>query len=98
MSAIGSVLLDTSIVVDYFRQDLTLHQRIDQVDDVYLPLVVLAELLYGAHKSTQPTKALAEVQEFHRGCIIVLPDETTADLIRTDQGRTFCRRQKNSGK
>src|SRR5580693_6490449 len=80
MSAIGSVLLDTSIVVDYFRQDLTLHKRIDQVDDVYLPLVVLAELLYGAHKSTQPAKALAEVQEFHRGCIIVLPDETTADL------------------
>jgi tRNA(fMet)-specific endonuclease VapC len=80
MSAIGSVLLDTSVVVDYFRQDLTLHKRIDQVDDVYLPLVVLAELLYGAHKSTQPAKALAEVQEFQRGCIIMLPDETTADL------------------
>ena len=47
---------------------------------MYLPLVVLGELLYGVHKSTQPAKVLAEVQELHRGCIIVQPDETTADL------------------
>jgi len=80
MNAIGSVLLDTSIVVDYLRQDAGLHERIDQVDDVYLPLVVLGELLYGVHKSNQPAKALVQVQEFHRGCIVLLPDEKTADL------------------
>jgi predicted nucleic acid-binding protein len=45
--------MDTSVVVDYLRQDLGLHQKIDQVSDVYLPLVVLGELLYGAYKSTQ---------------------------------------------
>jgi len=59
MTAIGSVLLDTSIV--------------DQVDDVYVPLAVLGELLYGAHKSNQAGKALAQVQEFCRGCIVLLP-------------------------
>jgi tRNA(fMet)-specific endonuclease VapC len=80
MNAIGSVLVDTSIVVDYFRQDLTLHEKIDQVEDVYVPLVVLGELFYGAHKSTQKDKALAQVQEFSRGCIILFPDETTAEL------------------
>src|SRR5258708_5669059 len=53
MNAIGSVLVDTSIVVDYFRQDLTLHEKIDQVEEVYVPLVILGELFYGAHKSTQ---------------------------------------------
>ena len=80
MSAIGSVLLDTSVIVDYLRRDPSLHQRIDQVDDVYLPLVVLGELLYGVHKSKQPAKALAQVQEFCHGCIILLPDEKTADF------------------
>ena len=45
MNAIGSVLLDTSVVVDYLRRDPILHQNIDRVDDVYLPLVVLGELL-----------------------------------------------------
>jgi tRNA(fMet)-specific endonuclease VapC len=80
MSAIGSVLVDTSIVVDYFRRDPGLHQKFDQVDDLYLPLVVLGELLYGVHKSNQPEKALAKVQEFFRGCILLLPDEKTSDL------------------
>jgi len=49
------------------------------VDDVYLPLVVLGELLYGVHKSSRPAKGLAQVQEFCRGCIILLPDEKTAE-------------------
>ena len=80
MNAIGSVLLDTSVVIDYFRQDPGLHLKIDQADDVYLPLVALGELLYGVHKSNRPAKALATLQEFCRGCIILLPDEKTADL------------------
>jgi tRNA(fMet)-specific endonuclease VapC len=80
MNAIGSVLLDTSVVVDYLRQDPGLHRKLDQVDDVYLPLVVLGELLFGAYKSNQSAKALAQVQAFYDGCIVLLPDEKTADL------------------
>ena len=80
MNAIGSVLLDTSVVIDYLRQDLALHQEIDQVDDVYLPLVVLGELLYGAHKSNHAAKSLEQVQAFYSGCIVLLPDEKTAEL------------------
>ena len=93
MNAIGSVLVDTSIVVDYFRQDLTLHEKIDQVEDVYVPLVVLGELFYGAHKSTQKDKALAQVLEFSRGCIVLFPDETTAESLWSDQGGTGSRRK-----
>jgi tRNA(fMet)-specific endonuclease VapC len=80
MNAIGSVLLDTSVVVDYLRQDPHLHQKIDQSDDVYLPLVVLGELLYGAHKSMKKDKMLAQVKGFIDGCILILPDEATADF------------------
>jgi tRNA(fMet)-specific endonuclease VapC len=78
MNPSGSVLVDTSSVVDYFRQDVSLHQKIDRAEDVYLPLVALGELFYGAYKSTQPDKALAQLQKFSRGCIILLPDEATA--------------------
>src|SRR5258707_753022 len=80
MNAIGSVLLDTSVVVDYFRQDPDLQEKIDQADDVYLPLVVLGELLYGAYKSKQKDKTLAQVKSFLSGCILLLPDEATAQL------------------
>jgi tRNA(fMet)-specific endonuclease VapC len=80
MNAIGSVLVDISIVVDYFRRDMSLHQKIDQVEDLYMPLVVLGELFYGVQKSPWKDKALAQVQEFSRGCIVLLPDEMTAEF------------------
>lgn len=80
MNATGSVILDTSVVVDYFRRDPALHKKLDQVNDVYLPLVVLGELLYGAHKSMQKDKMLAQVKAFSDGCILILPDEATAEF------------------
>lgn len=80
MSATGSVMLDTTVVVGYFRRDPALHKKIDQVGDVYLPLVVLGELFYGAYKSANPIKMLAQVKEFLSGCILVYPNQTTADL------------------
>jgi predicted nucleic acid-binding protein len=51
MSATGSALVDTSVVVNYLRQDPSLHEKMDQIEDVYLALPALGELLYGAHKS-----------------------------------------------
>src|SRR5205807_2009021 len=80
MTTHGSVLLDTSIVINYFRQDPDLQKKIDGVQDVYLPLVVLGELRYGANKSTQRAKMHAQVKTFLKGCILLLPNETTAGL------------------
>ena len=64
MNATGSVLLDTSVVVDYLRQDPALHEKLDQAGDVYLPLVVFGELLYGVYESRQKEKMLVQVREF----------------------------------
>lgn len=80
MKANGSVLVDTSIVIDYLRQDPGLHEKIDQVDDVYLTLVVLGELLYGAYRSNHKEKTLEQVREFFDGCVLILPDESTAEF------------------
>jgi tRNA(fMet)-specific endonuclease VapC len=91
MSAIGSVLLDTNVVVGYFRQDPDLHKKIDQVGDVYLPLVVVGELFYGAYKSVHQTRMLAEVRAFLSGCILLQANEETAELygqIKADLATT----------
>ena len=80
MNATGSVLLDTSVVISYFRRDTSLHRKIGQLSDVYMPLVVLGELLYGAYRSILRPKMRAQVEAFSKGCILILPDETTADL------------------
>jgi tRNA(fMet)-specific endonuclease VapC len=42
--------------------------------------VVLGELFYGAYKSTQKSKMIAQVKAFASGCILIMPDEATADF------------------
>jgi tRNA(fMet)-specific endonuclease VapC len=98
MSAIGRVILDTNVVVAYFRDDPTLHKKIDQVGDVYLPLVVLGELFYGAYKSIHQARMLAEVKAFLSGCLLVQPNEQTAELYGQIKGRPLHHWKVNSSK
>jgi len=52
MGPTGSVLLDTSVVVDYLRQQhQPLIRRMEQAAVLYLPLIAMGELLYGAYHS-----------------------------------------------
>jgi len=44
----GSVLVDTDVVVAYFRGDEAIHPDFAGVTPVYLPWVVLGELHFGA--------------------------------------------------
>src|SRR5260370_34039089 len=49
MKATGSVLLDTTIVVDHLRgKSPVLNAHINQTTTLYLPVTALGELLYGA--------------------------------------------------
>jgi predicted nucleic acid-binding protein len=81
MSAIGSVVLDTSVVIDYVREaDPALIQKMDQAAEVYVALVVLGELLYGVHRSTNKPRTRDSVQRFMRASILLSPNEITADL------------------
>jgi tRNA(fMet)-specific endonuclease VapC len=41
--------------------------------------LVLGELYYGAHRSQQPAKALTQICEFLRSCVLLFPDEQTPD-------------------
>ena len=80
MGATGSALLDTTVVVGYFRQDPDLHRKVDQLSDVYMPLAVLGELFYGAYKSIHKPRMLAQVKSFSSGCIVIQPNEITAEF------------------
>jgi tRNA(fMet)-specific endonuclease VapC len=82
MNAIGSVLLDTSVVVDYLRsKDQNLIGKMEAVNELYLPLIALGELLYGGYKAHDKERTLADVRKFLSACTILFPDETTADFM-----------------
>jgi predicted nucleic acid-binding protein len=48
MNRAGSVLLDTSVIVDYIRGDVRLRPQFAAIAILYVPLVVLGELHFGA--------------------------------------------------
>ena len=79
MNGAGSVLLDTSVIVDYIRGDQRLRPQFAAAGTMYVPLVVLGELHFGAQRALRPNEALAKVREFLRIAAVLLPDENTAE-------------------
>jgi len=75
----GNVLLDTTVVVAHLRGDAALTARLQQADALYLPLTALGELCYGAYRSRNATKHLAQIREFLKGVVVLHPADGTAD-------------------
>lgn len=91
MTTTGSVLLDTTVVVDHLRgKNPSIAQKLKTIGALYLPLTALGELLYGAYNSVFQAKGLKQVEDFLRVCAVLEPDERTAHIygrIKTDLAR-----------
>ena len=48
MLQVGKVVLDTSVVVRHFRQQISLDTVLVEANEIFLPSIVLGELFYGA--------------------------------------------------
>ena len=79
MSATGSVLLDTNVVVAHFRGDPGLTAQLDETTVLYMPWVVLGELHFGAERAQRRSDALTQIRDFMQVAILLLPDERTAE-------------------
>lgn len=60
--------LDTNTVIAALKQEARVVDRLDQFrpSDVGIPIVVLAELLYGAYHSRRREENLKRVEDLHR--------------------------------
>lgn len=77
MSAAGSALLDTSVVIAHLRGDTNVTARFTEANVLYLPWIVLGELRYGAQRSKTPEKSLLEITDFQSITVLLFPDEQT---------------------
>jgi tRNA(fMet)-specific endonuclease VapC len=79
----GDLILDTSAVVAHLRgkPEATAHLRRALAEDrtLYLPLTAWGELLYGAYHGDRETRELADLEEFARVTVRLLPNERTAE-------------------
>lgn len=58
------VLLDTSVVVDLFQGDVNVRRLLAISERVFVPAVVIGELLGGARRSARIAENVAEVETF----------------------------------
>lgn len=76
----GSVLLDSTAVIELLRGDRTVTGLVSSSAEVFTSVVVVGELLYGARHSSRPEANVKRVVDF-LAAIDALPcDEATAEV------------------
>ena len=72
-------VFNTNIIVDVFREKGEAPIKILSCSEIYLPLTVCGELLYGASISAKPEKMKKQVMDFFEDCKIILPSFEVAN-------------------
>jgi len=74
------MLVDTNIVSAHFKGDPAVTSKLQAVQVIYLPSIVLGELIYGAHKSPNATRNLARIEQFRSATVLLNVDSDTAAI------------------
>ncbi len=76
----GRFLLDTNIVIALFRMEQAVIEALGQADEVFIPVIVLGELYYGARKSAHPDENVDRITDLGKSSSLLSVDEKTAEL------------------
>ena len=75
----GKYLLDTNIVIALFANEPNVIEKIERVEEVYVPSIVLGELFYGAIKSANKSLNLSKIRQF-ASTVTILPCQSETVL------------------
>ena len=76
-------LLDTEVVVALLRGDVGVREQLGEAREVFIRVVTLGELRYGALRSSRVEQNVREIAEFARGVAILRLDEEIAVTYAT---------------
>ena len=65
----GRFLLDTNIVIAIFANDASVKDSLEKAEEVFVTIIVLGELYYGAQKSSRTKPNVARIDEFAESCL-----------------------------
>jgi tRNA(fMet)-specific endonuclease VapC len=60
----GRFLLDTNIIISLFAKDPQIHDRIVNIQEIFVPCIAIGELYFGAYKSVKIQENIARIDEF----------------------------------
>lgn len=78
MKATGKLAVDTNAVIAYREGTPKVCTLIDETDTIFLPVIVLGELLYGAINSAQPKNNEQAINKFSAYSVLVPIDDDIA--------------------
>ena len=73
-------LLDTNAIIALQREDEALKKLLTAATDVFVPVVAVGELYYGAYKSGRVEENRQNVAAFIAGRVVLRVDADTADV------------------
>ena len=74
----GKILLDTNIIIALFANDAAVRDNLAEVEEVFVPSIVLGELYFGARKSGRATENLFRIDDLAAGNVVPACDTQTA--------------------
>ena len=86
----GEYALDTNITIAFLNGDQGVAQRIAQATSVFIPIISLGELYFGAYASQAVQKNLQKIQQLPTHLLELKIDRTPADrygLLKADLKR-----------
>lgn len=77
----SGILLDTTIVIQHLRRDQAVSDHLLTAEALYLPIIVLGELLHGAYRIPFPERQLEKIATFMRAVTVLGITTATADQL-----------------
>lgn len=74
----GSAILDTNAVIALFANEASIGQLLTGMTEVFVPVIVLGELYYGAKKSARASANVARIDAYAAGSAVLLCDLLTS--------------------
>lgn len=75
----GKYLLDTSVIVEIFQGNRKVLHSLSSAAEVFVPVVAIGELLYGATKSSRKKENIQQVKSFAQANVVLPCDIETAE-------------------
>ncbi|MCL0081480.1 type II toxin-antitoxin system VapC family toxin [Peptococcaceae bacterium] len=74
----GRFLIDTNIIIALFAGEVGIREHLKQVEEIFVPCIVLGELYFGAYKSSRISDNLAQINDFALSSAVLSCDMVTA--------------------
>jgi len=75
----GRPLLDTNIIVALFANDQNVRHQIAAAPEVFVPVIAIGELCYGAQHSAHVEKNLNRIRDFATNATVLVCGQATAE-------------------